>query len=205
MKSAIRLKLINQSEDAANNKIVVFQKDIGDVRSPRPIAWKVINNLTKGNQCTFHYPAGFQISAKDGWGHPITKSMDASGGHRYAVCKDSFGGQIQRRGPSGNQKTIEIANNLNKENILAEIYKDGKLLAKKTHIPPHKAANFRFKPSIWLGVVQHVNEGEVIPVGVLDQIQNEIHLKGILSADIILTGNEIRGYQFRLENILFQD
>ncbi len=205
MKSAIQLKLINRSKDAANNNIVVFQKNIGDVRYPRPIAWKVFSNVPMGNQQSFNFPSGFQISAKDGWGQPITKAMDVSKGHRYAVCKDSFGGQIRKRGSSSHHRTIEIANNLNKENILAELYKDGKLLAKRTHISPQDAANFRFKSSIWLGVVRQVNEGEIIPAKVLDDIQNEIHLKGIISADIVLTGDEFTGYQFNLDNILFQD
>ncbi len=205
MKSAIRLKLVNQSEDAADNKIVVFQKDIGDVKSPRPVAWKVFNKLSSGDQHSFLFPSDFQVRAKNGWGQPISKSVNVSKGQCYSVSKDSYGSEIKRGGTSTHHKTIEIKNELSKETILAELYKDGKLLAKKTHISPQKVANFRFRTSIWIGIVRHVSEGEIIPVDVLDAIQNEIHLKGILSADIIITGNEIRGYHFDLDNILFQD
>ncbi len=204
MKSAIILKLVNRSEDATNNEIVVFQKNIGDIRCHRPVAWQVFKNLPFGDQQSFNFSSDFQVSTKDGWGQPLTKSMDVTNGHRYSLYKDIYGRQLQQSGASSHYKTIEIQNNLNKGNILAELYKGGKLLAKKTHISPKKAANFRFRHSIWLGVVQHVNEGEIIPVKVLDAIQNEIYLRGVLSADIILTGNEQTGYQFQLENILFQ-
>jgi hypothetical protein len=203
MAAKTKLNLINQTRDHHPLKIAIFQKNIADIKQERPIAWRVIENFTRGTNTSFYYSSDVNLAIKDGWNQPITQSISASYGQSYSVSQDSYGSLLQRRGASRNNQEIEVRNNLRKESIVTEVYKEGKVLAKRAGVSPQKKANFRFRPSIWLGVVPRMKEGEVISVNMLGEFKSEVYLRGVLSADIVLKGDQYSGYQFELENIVF--
>jgi hypothetical protein len=72
--------------------------------------------------------------------------------------------------------------------IGCNIYRDNKLLATETHIMPGQKALFQFQPRIFIGVTAEVEEGEVMSSSIIQQINTEINLFGIQSADIVMTG-----------------
>jgi hypothetical protein len=72
--------------------------------------------------------------------------------------------------------------------IDAQIYRNGKLLATKTGVSPQQKAVFEFKPTIWVGIVNEIQEGDIMNSAILSDINTEISLLGITKADLIITG-----------------
>jgi hypothetical protein len=65
---------------------------------------------------------------------------------------------------------------------------------------------FTFKPTIWIGVASQVEPGDVIDSAILSEINTEISLLGIVSADIVMTGGgtgpNATPFAFTLQNIV---
>lgn len=89
--------------------------------------------------------------------------------------------------------------------INANCYKDGRLLAVKTELPPNQKAVFEFRPTIYIGVIPQVEEGAEMNSAIISQVNSEINLFGISSADIVMTGGgpgeDSTVFNFTLENI----
>ena len=70
---------------------------------------------------------------------------------------------------------------------------------------PGQKAVFAFKPTIFIGVVSEVAEGDVMDSAVISDINTEISLLGIASADIVMTGGgtgpDAVPFAFNLENV----
>jgi hypothetical protein len=101
---------------------------------------------------------------------------------------------------------MQVSNQLPAGSIDANIYKNGALLTAKTAVLPQQHAIFEFKPTIWIGVVEGVNEGDVLNSAILSQINTELSLTGVASADIVMTGGgpgpNSTPFTFTLENIV---
>jgi hypothetical protein len=100
-------------------------------------------------------------------------------------------------GHAGEADRIEVRNNLQREPITAQLYKDGRLLAEQSGVEPKTTATFRFDNTLWMGITtDDIREGEHIPAGQLKFV-TEMPLEGFSRADLILanTGDE---YRFRL-------
>ena len=69
----------------------------------------------------------------------------------------------------------------------AQIYRDGNLLATQT-ISPQQKAVFEFEPILHVGVVDQLEEGDVINSDLLANITQQFSLLGITKADLIMTG-----------------
>eukprot|EP01034_Spumella_vulgaris_P010719 gene10719-13603_t len=63
---------------------------------------------------------------------------------------------------------------------------DGESLASETAKAAQHALNF--KPSIWIGVVSQIHEGEVLDSAILSTINTELSLLGITKANLTMTG-----------------
>ncbi|MVT09006.1 hypothetical protein [Chitinophaga tropicalis] len=204
--SSISLNLINNSNDKNNSKIVIFQKNVDTSFEELAVAWMVIENCGVTWNHPFSYPLDLYISASDSWGNysPLTP---ASNGQQFQVSESNSGDSLTLRGPASSDTEIEIYNGLEIGAFTANAYKNGKLLATKTGIPPGEKAVFEFKPTIWIGVVSQIQEGQVMNSAVLSQVNTELSLFGIASADIIMTGggNSARAtpFQFVLDNIQY--
>jgi hypothetical protein len=81
------------------------------------------------------------------------------------------------------------------------------MIAMKTDIAPQQKAIFQFKPTIWIGVVPQVQTGDLMNQAIISQINTELSLLGVISADLIMTGGgsgtTARPYQFKLADIIY--
>ncbi len=203
--SDVKLNLINKSNDTNNSRIVIFQ------HSPTPdfneiaIAWRVIENLGRGDYHPFVYPYQSYGAASDSWGN-FTPQVLVESGQRYAMVKDSSGDVFKHMGVGSSPNAIEIANDLQQGAINALIYKDGKLFAAKNNVVPGQKAIFEFKPILFIGVVSQIEEGQVINSAIISQVNTELSLFGIASADIVMTGGgpgkTSAPFEFQLENVV---
>jgi hypothetical protein len=203
---AIKLNFINLSNDQNNSQVVIFGKNLATDFSELAIAWMVIQNCGQGDNHPFTYPMLNQISASDSWGNYMPR-YDAAPGQCFEVVADNSG-DVLRLSPdrASSPRSIELLNALPKGACNGLIYKSGRLYALKTNIAPGQRAAFEFRPTIWIGAVSQVTQGELINSAILSQVNTEISLLGIASADIVMTGGgpgrNATPFQFSLQNVV---
>jgi hypothetical protein len=65
---------------------------------------------------------------------------------------------------------------------------------------------YQLQPSLFIGVASNVTQGAVVDAAVASALNTELSLKGIRSADIVMTGggegSPAQPFQFRLENVV---
>lgn len=201
----IKLNFINKSNDTNNSSVVIFQKNVATDFDEIAVAWKVIENCGRLDNHPFTYPLQFQVSASDSYGN-YTPQLTAYDGQAFEMVKSTSGDiLVLSSTPAVSMSEVEIQNNLLTGAINGNCYRDGKLLATKTSIAPGQKAVFEFQPKIFIGVVSQVEEGEVMNSAIISQINTEINLAGIFSADIIMTGGGpgvgSTAFDFTLANI----
>ncbi|WP_035058465.1 hypothetical protein [Andreprevotia chitinilytica] len=201
----IKLNFVNQSNDANNATIVIFQKNVSTDFDGLSVAWKVIRNCGRGDNHPFIFPIPMFVGASDSWGDH-TPQIAAENGQLYGIFQTASGTTLSPLGPATSSRQVQVRNNLTKGGINTSIYKAGKLLATKANIAPGKTAVFEFKPTIWIGVVAQAVEGQVMNPADLSKSITELSLLGIASADIVMTGGgsgpSATPHRFTLENIV---
>jgi hypothetical protein len=205
--SAIKLNFINESNDGNNSSVVIFQKNVATNFDEVAVAWKVIKNCGTGWQHPFTFPMTFRVSASDSWGNAIINPIDADNGQLFSVVRAGSGDQLSYYGPAASRKEVQLRNDLPLGSINANIYKEGRLLATKTGVSPGQKAVFEFKPTIWIGVASQIEEGAVINTAIISDVNTELGLLGVASADIVMSGGgsgpSARRFEFTLSNVRY--
>ncbi|MCX8474155.1 MAG: hypothetical protein MT490_00025 [Sphingomonas sp.] len=201
----VKLNFINLSNDANNSEIVIFGKNVATSYDELAIAWTVIKYCGQGDNHPFTYPMAQTIGASDSWGN-YTPQQNAPRGQRFAMALTTSGDQLVARGPATSPTEIQLLNELPRGAVNANIYKDGRLFAIKTSIAPQQMAVFDFTPTIWIGVASQVQQGQVMNSAIISNINTEISLLGLVSADIVMTGGgsgpNATAFVFTLENVV---
>lgn len=201
----IKLNFINNSNDANNSQIVIFQKNVASDFDEVAIAWTVIKNYGQGEFHPLTYSQQAQVTSSDAWGN-YTRMQDAPQGTAFTVTMDQSGDGLRPSGVASSATEIEVLNGLEQGSVGASVYRSGRLVAAKTGIAPGQKAVFEFKPTLWVGVVSEVEEGDVMSSAILSAVNTEFSLLGIASADIVLTGggagSHATAFQFNIENIV---
>lgn len=195
--SVIKLNLINDSDDTGNSEVVVFQKHNLDELA---VAWRVIKHCGRGDHYPFTFPVALTVSASDSYGN-FTPQLAAQNGQRFHLWPSKSGDILSYLDPASSPREIQLRNDLTQGAVNAQIFRDGKLLAVKTSILPGQQAAFQFKPTIWIGVVSRIEEGDVMNSAILCDVDAEIPLLGIASADIVMTGGGHAPFRFELANV----
>jgi hypothetical protein len=201
----IKLNFINRSNDTNNSSVVIFQKNAATDFDELAIAWRVIENCGRLDNHPFVYPLNFQVAAGDSYGN-YTPQLTAYEGQAFDMIKSTSGDILQLSSQSATSATeVEVRNDLISGAISANCYRDGKLFAEMTGLAPGQKAVFEFQPKIYIGVVSQVEEGAIMNSAIISQINSEINLFGITSADIVMTGGgpgaASTAFNFTLENI----
>lgn len=200
----IKLNFINESNDTNNSDVVVFTKNTATDLEETAIAWTVIQNCGQGCNHPFTYPLANQIGYADSWGN-YTPRLDAQDGQRFAAVRTTSGDEIQPAGDAASPMEIELVNELSQGSIDALIFKAGRLYAQASNVAPGQKAAFAFRPTIWIGAVAEIEQGDVMNSAILSDINTEISLLGIASADIVMTGGgsgaDAKPFTFTLQNI----
>ncbi|WP_343605734.1 hypothetical protein [Fluviicola sp.] len=203
--SDITLNFINRSNDTNNSSVVIFQKNQAADFNELAVAWTVIQNCGFGDNHPFKYPLGITVGASDSWGN-FTPQQPAEPGMAFEMVKSNSGDVLQlSRDNATSPLEYEIKNALPQGGMNAHCYRDNRVCASKTGLAPGQKAVFSFEPRIWIGVVSQVVQGDVLHAAIVSDINTEINLLGISSADIVMTGGgsgpDALPFQFTLENI----
>ena len=199
----IEITFINMSEDMNNSDVVIFQKNVATNFEEIAVAWRVIKNCGRNWSHKFNYPMNFYVGAQDSYGN-VSNLQAAQNGQKWDVVYSPSGDILQLdTQPAASLTEVEIKNTLTTGAIDAQIYKDGLLLSTKTGVSPQQKAVFEFKPTIWVGVVSQVVQGEVMNSAILSDINTEISLLGVSTANLIMTGGGVGAtatpFQFHFE------
>lgn len=202
----IKLNFINLSNDASNHDIVFFQNNVATDFESLATAWKVIRNCGYGNYHPFVFPTESFISASDSYGN-FTPHLPVCPGQAFHVHQCTSGNQLGYKGPSSSVCEIELVNDLVRGAVGANIFKAGRLFARKTGIAPAQKAVFQFRPSLLAAVSHDVTEGLSIESVTISAYTTELSLLGIASADIIMMGGgagcDARAFSFHLDNVVW--
>ncbi|ROZ72125.1 hypothetical protein [Ramlibacter sp. WS9] len=201
----IQLNFINNSNDVNNSEVVIFQKNVAMNFDELAVAWQVIKYCGQGDNHPFAFPTTMQVGASDSYGN-YTPQLDAQNGQMFQMALTTSGDRLVPAGSGTSSKEVQVLNNLGKGAINASIYKAGKLLAVKTSVAPQQKAVFEFKPTIWIGVASQFVQGQVMNSAIISNINTELSLLGIASADIVMTGGgpgrSAAPFAFNFENIV---
>ncbi|SOE97965.1 hypothetical protein SAMN05446635_5909 [Burkholderia sp. OK233] len=201
----IKLNFINLSNDVNNSQIVVFQKNVSTDFDELAVAWKVISNCGRGDNHPFVFPLQTTVTASDSDGNYMPQKV-AQNGQMFSVSRAASGNVLAIAGASSSSREIQLRNDLRTGAISAGVFKDNRLLAKKTGIVPGQKAVFEFKPTLWIGTASQIEQGKVMNSAVISDINTELSLLGIARCDIVMTGGgggtTAVPYQFKLANIV---
>ena len=201
---AVQLNFINQSNDAGNSQVVIFQKNVAVNFDETAIAWRVISRCGVGDSHPFAFPLSMTVSATDSWGN-YTPLIAAAHGSLHHVAMTGSGVTLSPCGQASSNREVQVRNDLPAGAINASIYKDGRLLAQKTQVAPGQKAVFGFNPGIWIGIAPQVEPGDVLNASIVSGANTELSLLGIASADIVMTGGgpgkDAPPFSFSLQNI----
>ena len=200
----VKLNFVNQSNDANNSSIVIFAKNASGM-SELAVAWQVIENCGQGWSHPFTYPQAVSVGVSDSSGN-FSPQLAAENGQMFKVTLTPSGDQLSLEGPASDPRSMQIVNALERGAINAIVFRAGKPYATATSLAPQQMAIFQFKPTIWIGVVSQVREGDVMNSAILSSINTEISLLGIASADIVMTGGGPGAgstpFMFTLQNVV---
>ena len=201
----IKLNFINLSNDVNNSQVVIFQKNVSTDFDELAVAWKVISNCGRGDNHPFVFPLLTTVTASDSDGNYMPQKV-AQNGQMFSVSRAASGNVLAIAGASTSSREIQLRNDLRTGAISAGVFKDNRLLAKKTGIVPGQKAVFEFKPTLWIGTASQIEQGKVMNSAVISDINTELSLLGIAHCDIVMTGGgggtTAVPYQFKLANIV---
>ncbi|MBZ4420094.1 hypothetical protein K8638_26810 [Myxococcus sp. RHST-1-4] len=201
----MHLRLVNES-NGGNQQIVLFQKNVATGFDELAVAWRVIQNLSPGWSNSFTYSSQVQVQVTDSWGN-TSQPLDLANGQMAEVVMGSCGTELRLSSRSAaNTEEIQIGNYLQQGAIHVTVLRDGLPAARKTDIAPGQKAVFSFRPSIFIGVVSQVEAGQVVDSAIMTDVNTEISLLGIQSADIVMSGGgagpSARPFTFALQNVV---
>lgn len=201
----IKLRIINQSLDRNNSKILIFQRNVEPNLQECLIAWRVIENLGYDWTHPFDYPQQLQVSSSDYDGNS-SDLMESGQGMCWSVVRSDSGNELRYVGPSGGRvPELQVRNGLPIGAVDANVYRDGRLLATRTGLAPGQMAVFRFNPILSFCVASQVVEGASLDAAILSRVNAELNLSGLVSADIVMTGGGsgrlATPFRFTLQNV----
>jgi hypothetical protein len=202
----IKLRFVNKSNDGNKSEVVIYQKNVLTNMAALSVAWKVIRYC--GRDCThpFVYPDGYEVSITDEHAN-FTPRLKAKNGQMLSLVQTPTGSRrLLYTGPAGASTELDVLNDMSQGAVDVCIFKDGRLMGVKTSVSPGQKAVFQYQPALWIGVTSEVIQGQPISSAVMSDINTELSLIGIASADIVMTGGGpgegSTAYEFNLENIV---
>lgn len=202
----IKINYIDLSNDANNEMVVFFQRDVSLDFDEMCVAWKVIQNCGQGCSHRFDFPGEVFVNATDSWGNQ-TPWLSALEGQAFEVKMAAGGTQLSHVG-TASSSVIQVANHLTEGSIRANIYKDNRIFATLACVSPGQTANFRLTETLYVGTVAQAEEGQVIDSAIISELSTKIDLFGVASADIVMTGGGVgvnsKPYEFFLDNVILQ-
>lgn len=195
----IRLRVINNSSNNDLN-VLLFQKNQAVDFATSAVAWTVLSNLDISQNRTVIFGSELRMGYKKI--DTLSETIVCTPGQQIIANEDFTMGY---NGSSDNVNEIEIISNVfTLAAITGRLHRSNRLLMQSDLLDNGSIGYFGIRPTLWIGVVTGVNQGDIIGEEILTQINTELSLLGIASADIVISGGtEATPYNFTLQNIVF--
>lgn len=201
----IQLRFVNRSESGHGTEVVLFQKNVVTGFDELAIAWKVIRYCGRDCWHPLIYPIGFEVSCSDDYGN-YSPRLKATNGQSFAVSPTASGRRLCKVNTTSSPYEVQMINELPRGAVNMNLFKSGQLIACKTAVAPEQKAIFQFKPTLWIGAVSQVVQGQAMSSAVVSSVNTELSLLGIASADIVMTGGgsgpDANAYAFTLDKVV---
>ena len=196
----IDLTYVNRAGGDAMPEVLVMQKDDASADLRSAIAWKVIHRCAPGHWHPFSYSPMAEICLGDEFGN-FTERQAAAPGARFSVQPLWNGRELVRRALDAGRDDIALRNELARGAVDACLYRNGRLLARRSAVGPGQSTAFRVRPVLWWGTCSGARQGERLGEGVLDTSLTALPLYGLIRATIALHGGDSRPYAFVFEDV----
>ena len=199
----IRLTFLSRSPASRDSVIVLFQKNARPVPGGSEIAWKTIRHCGYGYSHPVAFPAQLEICTGDEFGN-YSPRMRVTGGDHFSVMPTHLGRRlaIRRRSPGGTE--VEVRNELRQGALDINVFRDSRLLWRRRSLPPQQRTMFSFPPSLWIGAIPGARQSEPLRAHAAAAPPTLLSLRGVASADIVMTGGgsgpDAAPITFSLEN-----
>jgi hypothetical protein len=166
------------------------------------IVWREIANIGRGSSSSFVFPIVTEIGVTSQDGMNKTQMLPSDIGKRYTVNQNDTGIVLAANGNASDAKFIDVNNDTNIQGgVSTSLYKDGRLMLRKSSIGHGQKATFVLKPKLYWGIASEIQEGELIHSGELNTDHFfEQDLEGVTEVNISLNGNAEEGYTFRIDS-----
>lgn len=185
----IEITFVNNSQDMNNSSVVIFQKNVATDFNELAIAWKVIKNCGRNWSHKFSYPMSYDISISN-----TTQQLLAEYNATYKAVDENGRTLLTKNNRvGGNEKNYILENDLPFEIVDADVYKDGKLIAKVPHVAPQQKAVIEIPETLlYIATVNfNIDEGDILPADfVTSKNHTALNLEGYKNAVIEHTTDE---------------
>jgi hypothetical protein len=195
----IKFRVINNSAND-NLNVLIFQKNQAESFDGNAIAWTVINNLDINRHETITYGNALKMGYKKI--NTLSQTIVCTPGQQIIANEDFT---VGLNGSASHVNEIEIISNVfTLAAITGRLYRTDRLLMQTPLLDNGVIGYFGVRPTLWIGVIDGINQGDVIGGDVLEIVNTEISLLGIAGADIVITGGSGETpYSFSLANIVY--
>jgi len=201
------LNFINRSCDGQDKEIVLFQRNTVANMNELTVAWKVIRYCGFGCHHPFVYADETEVAYSDEFGN-FAPRKTAAPGQMFSVVPTPSGRRLVASGDATSPTEIQVLNALPRGAVNINFYRNNQLLTVKPWVAPGQKAVFSFLPTLWIGVASQVVQGEPLSSAILSNVNQELPLQGVASADLVMTGggagSDSISYVFALENVVMR-
>ncbi|PXA90394.1 hypothetical protein DMC25_07845 [Caulobacter sp. D4A] len=203
---AVKLNFVNRSNGGPGTQVLVFGKPVTPAADEASSAWLVIQNCAPGWSHPFVWPAAVTIGVIDAWGN-VSPQLAIENGQVATVTRTDSGESLQLTDQTTSPEAFGVINQLPQGSVGVTVFRAGKPYVQTRALFPGSQVIFTFKPTIWIGAVSQVREGEPLTSAVVQQVNTEINLIGMAGADIVMTGGgegpDAKPFVFSLENVTY--
>ena len=188
--------------------VVIFQKNKTWQKQPNIVPWKVIKHCSAHQYHPIEYTDELKVSIGDSWGNFSFPQVVEPQTH-YEVMKLPIGRQFRKANQQFRDvRGLTIKNNLHRGAISVNVYRNGRLVAQDPVVIPGQQSFFAFEPILYIGAVSDIQEGIVHHSAVMRNVNTQLSLLGVRSADIVMRDSDprqpsLQPFSFSLENFGF--
>ena len=198
-----RLNFLSRSPASRDSVIVLFQKNARSVPGSSEIAWKTIRHCVDGHCHPVAFPDQLEICTGDEFGN-YSPRIRVAGGDHFSVMSTHLGGKLAFRRRSPGRNEVEVCNDLRQGAFDLNVFRDSRLLWRRRSLPPQQRTVFSFPPSLWIGAIPGARQSEPLHAHTAAAPPTLLSLRGVASADIVMTGGgsgpDAAPITFSLEN-----
>jgi hypothetical protein len=184
-------RVVDRSSVNSDKRLFVFIKNVAagfDEYSILPWQDQILNH----NSFKFNFLGSNVIEATvDG---VKMKPIVASNHKLYSV--DLTTNSVVEHGVSSSSSEFGVINTISSD-IVVTIKRNGNAI-ESTTVSPSATKNFQYRPTMWIGVSNNLDE-----IMHISQVNTEISTLGIKTASIVITGGNGSPYSFSLQNITY--